>query len=62
MIKEARIYDGEKTISSINGVEKTRHLCVKIKLEPFITSQTKIKTQNGLKTYMQDYKTLIKIL
>ena len=38
MIKEARIYDGEKTISSINGVEKTRHLCVKIKLEPFITS------------------------
>ena len=27
--KETRIYNGEKTASSISGVEKTGHLCVK---------------------------------
>ena len=29
MIKEATIYDGVKTISSVNGVSKTRHPCAK---------------------------------
>ena len=28
-VKEARIYNGEKTISSISSAEKTRKLCVK---------------------------------
>jgi len=29
MTKEARIYNGEKTIFSINGVKKTRQLLAK---------------------------------
>ena len=29
MTKQARIYNGEKTVSSISGAEKTRHSHVK---------------------------------
>ena len=29
MTKEARIYNGEKTFSSINRADKPRHLCLK---------------------------------
>jgi len=29
MTKEARIYNGEKTVSSMNDVEKTGQICVK---------------------------------
>ena len=29
MTKEAILYDGEKTVSSISGAEKTEQLCAK---------------------------------
>ena len=32
LTKEARIYNGEKTVSSISGAGKTGQLCVKMKL------------------------------
>ena len=42
MTKEARIYNGEKTVSSISGAEKTGQLHVKeLKLEHYLTSYTK---------------------
>ena len=37
MTKEAKTYNGEKTISSLNGAGKTRQLLVKMKLEHSIT-------------------------
>ena len=37
MTKEAKTYNGEKTISSVNGAGKTRQLHVKMKLEHSIT-------------------------
>ena len=46
LIKEARVYNGEKTVSSISGAGKTGQLHVK--LEHSLTLYT--KTQNGLKT------------
>jgi len=42
MTKEAQIYNGEKTVSSINGVWKTGQLCAKrIKLDYSLTPCTK---------------------
>ena len=29
LTKEVRIYNGEKTVSSVNGAQKTGQLCVK---------------------------------
>ena len=44
MTKEARIYNGEKTISLTGGAGKTGQPLVKEKLEYFITPYTKIKS------------------
>ena len=50
LTNEARIYSGEKTVSSISGAGKTGQLHVKEnKLEYSLTPYTKINT-NGLKT------------
>ena len=38
MTKEARIYNGENTVSSINSTEKTGQLQV-LKLEPSLTQK-----------------------
>jgi len=44
LTKKARIYNGEKTASSINGAGKTGQLCVK-HIEHFLTPYTKINSE-----------------
>ena len=46
LTKRAKIYNGEKTVSSTNGAGKTGQLCLKImKLVHFLTSYTKNKVK-----------------
>ena len=45
MTKEARIYNGEKTVSSTSGVGKTGHVHKTMKLEHSLTQHTKINSK-----------------
>ena len=42
LTEEARIYSGEKTVSSVSGAWKTGQPLVEMKLEHFLTPYTKI--------------------
>ena len=45
MTKEARIYKGEKTASSVNGVGKAGPTCKRIKLDFSLPSYTKLSSK-----------------
>ena len=44
MPKEARLYNGEKTVSSITGAGKTGQLCVKKKNESYIKNKPNVRS------------------
>ena len=45
MTKEIKIYNGEKSVSSIIGARKTGQLHVKNEIELFLTPYTKINSK-----------------
>ena len=45
MTKEARVYNGEKTVSSANGVGKVKTICKSIKLEYILMPHTKTNSK-----------------
>ena len=45
MTKEPSIYIRERTVSSINGIEKKKAIHKRIKLDPYLTSHTKINSK-----------------
>ena len=60
LIKEARIYSGEKTVSSISGAGKTGIHMQKNDMDPYHTPYTKVNSKwiKDLNIKDKNYKTL----